>query len=87
LTETVNSKSLKDRGEKGMMRIRLTLLENDKIQDLGDLAIQDFLLPCVGDKLYYKGTQQYNVIKRHFNLMEMSLYDVEVYVEKTKESI
>lgn len=67
------------------MRLRLTLIENEKLEHLGTIFVSaDYMLPAVGDKFYYKGVQQYNVLERHFNIMEASLYDVELFFEKTK---
>lgn len=67
-----------------MLRVRLVEVENEKIQDLGQLLIKEGLVPLVGDKLYFKGVQQYNVVERQFNIMEQSLYDIELFIEKTK---
>lgn len=64
------------------MRVRITQLKNDKLVNLGDVLINNTLMiPSVGDSLYYKGVKQYKVIERHFNIMEASLYDVELFVE------
>ena len=67
------------------MRLNLTLIEKEKLEHLGLLLIGDsYMLPSVGDKVYYKSVQQYTVVERHFNLMEASLWDVELFLEKTK---
>jgi len=65
------------------MRVRITELVKDKLEHLGQIELPDFLLPSTGDKLYYKTIRQYKIIDRQFNLMEQSLYDVELFIQKT----
>lgn len=67
-----------------MVLVEITeLFENrERIRTLGTLNIQGFLVPEVGDKIYYKDrTKQFTVIERQFQMLTGSGVDVDLFVE------
>ena len=70
-----------------MMRVKIIELVKEHLEHLGLIALQPYLLPSVGDKLYFKGVDQLTVIERHFNIMADSRYDVELFVQKTSSIV
>jgi hypothetical protein len=69
------------------MIVKIILIENDKLQYLGEVLMKE-LIPSIGDKFYYKSlTPQYNVVERHFNILAGLGVDIELFVEKTKTTV